>query len=217
MLRAALFDMDRTLVRRQTASLYVRYQRDIGEASLLDMARVAYWVAQYTLGVIDVESIAMRSLAPLAGTAEQTLIDRCDGWFDRYVREHVTDAGRHAVAYHQARGDVVAIVTGATPYAARPLARMLGIEHVLASELERDDARNFTGRPERPLCFGAGKITRALALAERLGFALEDAVFYSDSYTDLPLLSHVAEPVVVNPDARLRREARRRGWRVERW
>ena len=30
--RAALFDMDRTLVRKETASLYVRYQRELGEA-----------------------------------------------------------------------------------------------------------------------------------------------------------------------------------------
>ena len=217
MQRAALFDMDRTLVRRETASLYVRYQREIGEASLLDLARVTYWVAQYTLGVIVVESVARRSLAALAGTPEQRLIDRCDDWFGRYVLPHVTDAGRHAVAYHRARGDVVAIVTGATSYAARPLARLLGIEHVVASELERDEDRNFTGRPEQPLCFGAGKITRAGALAKQLGFDLEKAVFYSDSYTDLPLLAHVAEPVVVNPDARLRRHALREGWRIERW
>ena len=31
------------------------------------------------------------------------------------------------------------------------------------------------------------------------------------------LLAHVAEPVVVNPDPRLAREAKRRGWRVEAW
>ena len=58
---------------------------------------------------------------------------------------------------------------------------------------------------------------RTLALAQERGFLLEEATFYSDSYTDLPLLERVGEPVVVNPDPRLRREAARRGWRVERW
>jgi len=49
------------------------------------------------------------------------------------------------------------------------------------------------------------------------GFRLEDATFYSDSFTDLPLLERVAQPVAVNPDARLWLTARRRGWSLQRW
>jgi phosphoserine phosphatase len=54
-------------------------------------------------------------------------------------------------------------------------------------------------------------------LSERHDFSLVDATFYSDSITDLPLLERVSHPVAVNPDARLRRIAERRGWRIERW
>ena len=50
----ALFDMDRTLVRRDTASLYIRYRRDQGEADLRDALQVGWWLLQYTLGVIHV-------------------------------------------------------------------------------------------------------------------------------------------------------------------
>lgn len=209
--------MDRTLVRKETATLYVRYQREIGEAGARDLLRTMYWVLQYTFGVVDIEDVAARAVKTLAGMPESKMIARCDEWFPRYVEPHVTDAGRHAVAHHLAKGDVVAIVTGATPYAARPLARLLGIPHVVSSELEKDGSGNFTGRPEQPLCYGQGKVTRAERLAKEAGFSLREAVFYTDSFTDLPLLEHVAEPVVVNPDPRLRREARRRGWRVERW
>ena len=75
----------------------------------------------------------------------------------------------------------------------------------------------FTGPLVEPLCYAAGKIVRTTRLAERLGFDLRESTFYSDSFTDLPLLAHVAEPIVVNPDARLSREAKRRGWRIETW
>ena len=217
MARAALFDMDRTLVRRETASLYVRYQREIGEATWRDSARVFWWVAQYTLGVIDAPAVAARALESLAGMHETVLASRFDDWFRRYVEEHVCDLGRRAVEDHRARGDVLAIVTGASPYAARPLARRLGIEHVVASDLEVDEGGRFTGHFVEPLCYGRGKIERTTRLAERLGFRLEESTFYSDSYTDLPLLEHVREPVVINPDPRLARVAKRRGWRVERW
>jgi HAD superfamily hydrolase (TIGR01490 family) len=209
--------MDRTLVRRETASLYVRYLRRRGDATWADSARVLWWVLQYTFGTIDAADVAQRGLRMVAGTHETVLAARCDDWFRRDVERHVCDAGRRAVEDHRARGDVVAIVTGAIPHLARPLARRLGIEHVVASELELGVDGRFTGRAVPPLCFGEGKVARAAVLADRLGFRLDDATFYSDSLTDLPLLERVRVPVVVNPDPRLALVARRRGWRVERW
>jgi HAD superfamily hydrolase (TIGR01490 family) len=216
-MRAALFDMDRTLVRKETASLYVRYQRERGEATIRDSARVLWWVTQYTFGVIDAPDVAARALRQLEGMHETVLAARCDDLFRRRIEVHVADRGRVAVEAHRSRGDVLAIVTGASPYLARPLARRLRIEHVVSSELELDASSRFTGRVVDPLCYGMGKVLRAERLARLVGFRLEDASFYTDSLTDLPLLDRVREPVVVNPDPRLARVARKRGWRVERW
>ena len=216
-MRAALFDMDRTLVRRETGTLYVRYQHAIGEATRRDLARVMYWVAQYTLGIIDAPVVAAKVALQLEGTSETAMAARCDDWFRRYVETHVCDLGRRAVERHRDRGELLAIVTGASPYAARPLARRLGIPHVVASELEIDEDGLFTGRFVDPLCYGSGKIVRAKRLAEEHGFVLSESTFYSDSYTDLPLLEAVAEPVIVNPDPRLERVAKKRGWRIEAW
>ncbi len=213
---AALFDMDRTLIRKETATLYVRYMRRRGGATWRDSARVLWWVAQYTAGMIDMPAVAARALRGLEGTPEAALEARCDDWFFRDLRPHVTEAGRRAVIEHRARGDLVAIVTGAMPYTARPLARLLGIRHVVASELEVA-AGMMTGRFHPPLCVGEGKLARARELADKHGFALERATFYTDSYTDLPLLEAVGTPVAINPDPRLTRIARKRGWRVERW
>jgi HAD superfamily hydrolase (TIGR01490 family) len=209
--------MDRTLVRRETASLYVRYQRSIGEATWRDSARVLLWVAQYTVGVIDAPVVAAKAMRQLAGMPETVMAARCDDWFRTWVEPHVADRGRAAVRFHRERGDLLAIVTGATRYAARPLARRLGIEHVVASELEVDQRGRFTGSVVSPLCYGHGKVERAEGLARVHGFDVAEASFYSDSFTDLPLLERVAEPIVVNPDARLRRVAQRRGWRIEAW
>ena len=70
---------------------------------------------------------------------------------------------------------------------------------------------------EAAAAFAEGKVVRAERLAERLGFRLADAIFYSDSVSDLPLLERVAVPVAVSPDPRLRRVALARGWRIEVW
>jgi HAD superfamily hydrolase (TIGR01490 family) len=216
-MRAALFDLDRTLVRKETATLYVKWQREVGQASTRDLLRTMYWVAQYTLGVIDAHAVAARAIATLAGKTERVMIEECDAWFQSHVLPHVAEEGRRAVERHRAAGDLVAIVTGAMPYVARPLARTLDIEHVIASELEVDGRGVFTGKGVAPLCFGEGKVARTERLAKTHGFSLDDAIFYTDSLTDLPLLTRVGERVVVNPDPRLRRVAKKRGWRIEAW
>lgn len=208
--------MDRTLVRKDTATLYVRWQRRRGDATPLDVLRVAWWMVQYGLGVIDAQRVAARALTGFRDHEEASMIRATERWFQEVVLEHVAEGGRRAVAAHRERGDLLAIVTGSTRYAAGPLARELGIEHVVCTELEVVEGR-FTGRIREPMCYGAGKIELAGRVAREHGFRLSEATFYSDSITDLPLLEAVAEPVVVNPDPRLARVARRRGWRVEKW
>lgn len=215
--RAALFDLDRTLVRKDTATLYVRWQREVGLATTRDLARTMWWVAQYTFGVLDAPAVAARAIATLEGKTEQSMIDECEAWYTSHVLPHVADEGRRAVEKHKHAGDLVAIVTGATPYVARPLARTLAIDHVVTSELEVDARGLFTGRGKGPLCYGGEKLARAEELAEAEGFDLEKAVFYTDSLADLPLLERVGEAVCVNPDPRLRRVAKKRRWRVEAW
>jgi phosphoserine phosphatase len=107
------------------------------------------------------------------------------------------------------------MLTGSTQYAAEAVSAGVGIEHTLCSRLEVVDGR-FTGRlAER--CFGVHKVTLAERFAADHGIDLGRSAFYSDSYNDLPMLERVGTPVAVNPDQRLRRHARRAGWRIEQW
>ena len=208
--------MDRTLVRVDTATLYMRHQRKKGHATLRDVARVAWWMFTYTLGVINAESVAEQALRAFKGKKETWLRENCEELFTEFVFGHIADKGRKAVARHREAGDFVAIVTGATPYVALPLARELGIEHVIATQLEIDEGL-FTGRVSPPMSYGAGKVELAQRLGREHGFSLDEATFYSDSITDLPLLEAVQTPIIVNPDARLRRIAQKRNWTIERW
>lgn len=61
------------------------------------------------------------------------------------------------------------------------------------------------------------KITYAERFAHERGLSLADSFYFGDSITDLPILLEVGDPRVVNPDPRLRREAKRRDWQVWSW
>ncbi len=217
MARLALFDMDRTLVRKETASLYMRHQYEQGAASKRDLLRVGGWVLQYTLGIVDAEKVAAQAISVLRGTSEIAMKARCDDWFQSHVRPHVSDEARRVVRRHEAVGDVLVLATGGTLYGALPVARHFQIPHVVASLLDVDERGIFTGNFVAPLAYSHGKVTRVRALAARLGHRLEDAAFYSDSITDLPLLEAVGEPYCVNPDVRLARLAKKRGWPILAW
>jgi phosphoserine phosphatase len=53
--------------------------------------------------------------------------------------------------------------------------------------------------------------------AAQEGIDLKQSYAYADSYSDLPLLRAVGNPVAVSPDSALYRYARRRRWPIEPW
>ncbi|MFO0681369.1 MAG: HAD family hydrolase [Sandaracinus sp.] len=214
--RAAFFDMDKTLVRANTGVLYARWRFRRGESGVRDMARVMWWSAQYAAGVVDAGAVSSYAASTLRGIDEAAFADQCRLWFDEMVRPIVAPGARPVIERHRSEGDVLAILTGSTWYAASLLGEALGIPHRIASTLEvRGGA--FTGAVEDPLCFGVGKVQRAERFAEEHDIDLGASAFYTDSISDLPMLERVGKPVVVNPDPRLAVLARRRGWPVERW
>jgi len=213
---AALFDMDRTLVRVNTGNLYVRWRLQRREARFRDLVRVTMWMAQYSLGLVDAARVTTLALEALAGLEEDRMRDDCRIWYNEVVRRHVTARARAEVDKRMRDGYTCAILSASTPYATAPLAADLGIDHVLCTTLEVKDGR-FTGDYERPLCYGTGKVALAERWAIAQGVDLDRSVFYTDSVSDLPMLERVGERRIVNPDPRLRLRALVRGWPVERW
>ena len=212
---AALFDMDNTLLRGDTGMSWTRFLYKRGELPAAMVAKAVYWSALYKLAVLDMDAVVTRIVANLAGDSEAEMIAKCGEWYEREIAPLVAPAARVAIEYHRAAGHTIAIATGSTIYAARPVARGVGIDHVLSSELEVDRGV-FTGRASA-LCFGQHKVALAERWAAQHGVDLAASYFYSDSYNDLPMLERVGTAIAVNPDARLRRHAMRRGWSAPRW
>lgn len=215
MAAAALFDLDHTVLTSDTGMSWMRFQRRRGELSAAGLARAVWWSLLYKAAVLDMETLAARLTAELTGQPEAPMREQAAIWYASDVVPMIAPSARHAIARHRAAGDVVALATGATQYAAESVAAGLGIEHTLCSRLEVEGG-HFTGKLAA-MCFGVHKVPLAEAFAAAHGIDLAASTFYSDSYNDLPLLARVGTPVAVNPDVRLWRHARRHGWRIERW
>lgn len=216
MRRAAFFDMDRTLVRVNTARLYARWLARRGEARRRDVARFGLWLARYHLGVIDAAAIARRLALPFAGRHEAPFAAEVERWVREEVLSQIAPAAVAEVERRRSEGWVPVLLTSSTVYSAAPVARAAGIEHVLASRLDVEGGV-FTGRIVEPFCYAAGKVSIAERWAAEHEVELGESAFFTDSISDLAMLERVGAPVVVNPDPRLRWVARQRRWPTLRW
>ncbi len=216
MTRAAFFDMDKTVLRVNSGTLWIKYLRRRGEITRMQTLRALGWMVRYRLTLLDMESLYRRIVARMAGDSEADMIEKSASWYASEVEPTISTGAREAIETHRRAGHRLALLTSSTSYVAEPLAATLDLEGALCTRLAVTDGR-FTGHPVEPLCVGTGKVVVASRWAADRGIALADCAFYTDSYTDLPMLQAVGEPVAINPDVRLLRTARSRGWRIHDW
>lgn len=212
----AFFDLDRTLISANSATDWIRQELRLGNISRRTVARAAGWIGLYQLGFARIESALHDGAATLTGQSEAELAARTRLFWTEQIAPTIRPGAHAALEKHRAAGAHLAMLTSSSTYLGGAAAEMLGIETVLANRFLVRDGR-FTGALAEPLCFGAGKLVHAERLAASLGVPLSACAFYTDSYSDLPVLEAVGQPVAVHPDPRLARAARARGWPIERW
>lgn len=212
----AFFDLDRTLLAVNSATLWIRREVRLGHLSRANALRGAWWVGLYQLGFAEMETAIARAVLTLEGIAEIAIRERTLAFWRDDVQPLIRPGARRALEEHRALGHKIYLLTSSSCYLSEAVSEELGLDGYLANRFEVQSGV-FTGRPLPPLCYGSGKVLHATKLAEELGVPLEECSFYTDSYSDLPMLEVVGTPVAVHPDPRLARLARRRGWRVETW
>ena len=105
------------------------------------------------------------------------------------------------------------VVTGALDLSVTPLMKYLGIEDYVTNRLEFVNGV-ATGRLLPPVVAAATKASWIRTFAEREGLSLSDSYAYTDSMSDLPMLSVVGHPAAINPDMRLRQTALHHDWPI---
>ncbi|HWH83486.1 MAG TPA: HAD family phosphatase [Burkholderiaceae bacterium] len=218
-MKLALFDLDHTLIPFDSGMAWTRFL--VARGVLAPRAEDDYlaYCQAYLAGTLDIHAMHRASLAPLAAHTRSELA-RWVLEFEVAMRARLPAERLALVKRHRDAGDVCAIVTATDRFIAEPFARLFGVPHVVATEAVWRDgvpSGEIDGLP----CFREHKVTRVqqwLARARPGGAgtfaAFEQSWFYSDSASDLPLLSAVSNPVAVRPDARLHQHALRAGWPI---
>ena len=210
----ALFDLDNTLIAGDSDHLWGDFLVSQGRVDASEhKALNAHFYDQYKNGELNIDEYLTFALGPMAGMTKETLapLQR------QFVRDHIEpillDAAFALLEQHRALGDTLVIITATNTLVTQPIADRLGVEHLIGCEAEIIEGC-YTGKPTGMPSFAQGKVARIQTWCEENKKSMENAVFYSDSHNDLPLLRTVDRAVAVDPDDRLREEAVRKGWDI---
>jgi len=179
--------------------------------------RAVYYMIIYALGwVKNVDSAYKTAVSTYAGIPVATIRSQTQKWFKEEVLPRTRPLARTVLERHRKQGDLCVLASSTTQFAAECAVTAYGLDDTVSSVLEVDANGALTGNVEK-LAFGRSKLIRVREWAAARNVDLSRAWFYSDSIADAPLLAEVGNPVCVNPDRRLRRLARHKGWPVVDW
>lgn len=147
------------------------------------------------------------------GMSEDRLVTLADDVFERVLKPNLYPGARDLVKTSLDKGHDVILVSGALDVVIQHLADYLGATGYIANRLEIKDLF-ATGKLLRPVVAGPNKALLVRDHARNHGHDLDRCFAYSDSYSDVPMLSIVGYPVAVNPDRRLSQLARAYHWPV---
>lgn len=218
MMNLALFDLDGTLIPRDSDHAFCEFVITLGWADGDQFRRRndAFY-EDYVAGRLDIAAYVDFATAPWRDRPAAELTLATARFLESIIQPMLLPAATQLVERHRQRGDLLAIVTATNDFITRPIAEALGVQDLIATELARDLGGRVTGRVHGVPAFREGKVERVKQWLATRGLTLPDFArshFYSDSTNDLPLLESVSDPVATNPGPALERIAIERGWPV---
>ena len=147
------------------------------------------------------------------GETEDRLRFFADELFETVLKPAVFPGTFELIEKSRSLGLRQVVVTGALDFSVEPLMKYLGIETYVSNRLEFVNGI-ATGRLLPPVLAAATKASWIRNYAEQESINLSESYAYTDSMSDLPMLSIVGHPAAVNPDMRLKQTALHHDWPI---
>jgi len=213
---ASYFDVDGTLVETNLVhpTLFYMLRQPTPLHSLIKLGKAAARAPLMAWAELQDRRLFNEMLfSSYEGMSEDRLMTMAEEAFVTVMKPALYPGARDLVRSCRDRGHDVVLVSGALDFIIEHLAKYLGATGVIANRLELKN-RFATGKLLRPVVAGPEKAKLVRDHARAHGHDLDDCFAYSDSYSDVPMLSIVGNPAAVNPDRKLRMLASTYHWPI---
>ena len=213
----AIFDLDSTITTRDThLAFYLAFLKR-RPMRWLNSLPVLLASARYLAGDKDRKKLKQAFLKAYMGGVG---IEEAQAFAAEYARHwmdhHVYPGALAQIAEHKAQGHPLILATASYSLYAEPMAKILGFDHVIGTDIELDGGNRIVGKLIGENCRGSEKRDRVLAyLSEKYPSAHK--VFYSDDKADAPLLEEADEAFMINPDPKSRDYGVSKGFTILDW
>lgn len=210
----ALFDLDNTLLNGDSDHAWGHYLAKIGavDRKLHDEKQDEFY-QQYQNATLDIDEFLRFQLKPLSQFPFKQLLKWRADFLKNVIAPMIESGKADLLNKHRDANDVLVIITATNDFITRPIADLLGIETLIATQAEFTNNK-YTGRVLGTPCYQNGKVTRLNQWLSSQQIDMQGSYFYSDSINDLPLLSLVEHPIAVTPDNKLRAHAQDADWPI---
>jgi HAD superfamily hydrolase (TIGR01490 family) len=213
-LPASYFDVDGTLVSTNLVhpTLFYLMNQATPVSTLRKLGRAFLRAPSLVVAeLVDRRMFNEMLFASYEGMSEDRLLLLAEEAFEKVIRPSLYRSGKDLIEKSRAAGHEIVLVSGALEPILRLFAEHIGGATTIGNRLEIKDGI-CTGKLLKPVIAGPEKARVVREHARAKGHDLDDCFAFSDSYSDIPMLSVVGHPAAVNPDRRLALLAKAYDW-----
>ena len=210
----AFFDFDETLLDTESSRLGIKHLWERRLVSRIFILKAFVAGLLYRRHLITDQQTAKILLRLYRNRRLVEFTDGSEAFYRDILKPRLAPKILAKVNDHKDQGHTLVLISGSIRYMLEPVARDLGFEHLLCTDLEADANGLLTGKPKGPLCLDTTKRHLATELAQSTGIDLARSYAYGNHQADLPLLELVGFPHAVEPSRPLLKVAVDRNWPI---
>lgn len=208
----AFFDLDGTLVHGFTATHVLKDKIRGGQVGAGELGRLVLTALDGALGGNPTRAGDL-GISALRGHAMEQLEELGERLFLQKIAGTIRPQARAIVKAHQRMGHTVALASAATRFQTGPVARSLGIDDIVCTELETEDGV-LTGRVIGAFLWGEHKARAVRDFARERGIDLPESYGYANGDEDIAFLASTGRPHAIGPGRALRQAADLQDWPI---
>jgi len=211
---AAFFDFDETLIDVNTSKVGFRWLYDNKLLTNSYLLKVMIFNFLYKIKLLSEKQMADSLMSFYKNKKLSYFEEHADSFYQDLIKHHFAPNILAQLEHHKKKDHIIVIVSGSIRYYLEPVAKDIGIDHLICTDLEIGDDGLLTGKPIGQICIGQYKKELTLKLVEELNIDLKQSFAYGNDGIDIPFMELVGNPIAVEPSPKLRKVALNKNWSI---